>query len=71
LQRFRPALHFELYQGLATDSAARGKRILAMLQSFGYSFYREGTLEPVASSEAVLAELRPGRNAVNVVALAR
>jgi FkbM family methyltransferase len=71
LKRFRPAMHFELYQGLATDKAAAGERLLRLLDSLGYSFFREGTLQPIDNLQAVLNEIRPGHHAANVVAIAR
>jgi FkbM family methyltransferase len=71
LRRFRPAMHFELYQGLATDKAAAGERLLRMLDALGYSFFREGTLQPIDNLQSVLQEIRPGHHAANVVAIAR
>lgn len=71
LRRFRPALHFELYQGLATDQRAAGERLLRRLESLGYAFFREGSLQPFDSLDAVLQQIRPGHHAANLLALAR
>lgn len=71
LRRFRPAVHFELYQGLATDKSAAGERLLRMLDGLGYSFFREGTLQPIDNLQSVLQEIRPGHHAANLVASAQ
>lgn len=69
LQRFKPAIHFELYQGVASDQVASSERLLRKLHELGYAFFREGSLEPFGSLEAVLAELQPGHHCANVVAM--
>lgn len=71
LRRFRPALHFELYQGVASDQVASSERLLRMLEGIGYDFVHEGSLVPFADVASVLRELRPGQRAVNVVAMPR
>jgi len=71
LRRFKPAIHFELYQGQPTDQVATGERLLRTLEELGYEFFREGSLQLLGGSQEVLKALPPKQHCANVVAIIR
>lgn len=69
LKRFGPAIHFELYQGTASDGGPSAERLLHTLEQMGYRFHHEGSLLPFDDCDTVVRELRAMNRCANVVAL--
>lgn len=68
LERFTPALLFEVGPDALRDAGTSVYEMLAWLKNRGYRFYHELSLEPFDDVEAVASKLPP-RTSMNIVAL--